>query len=178
MTVVHPQAMSNSVAEGPAERAEHAEHSVDAEYLDLVRSEIVELRKFFAKKLNQYRAARAVVIVCAAMVPILASVESAPRWLLGTFGGAAAIMGAVQELYQPRRTASAARRTANALERTLNKYISAVAPFDGPISLAFPGFVDRIEAIRDRIDLEAWESETTTSSIPPMDRQRLKPEGP
>jgi hypothetical protein len=164
--------MDNPVADSPAE------HSVDAEYLDLVRSEIVQLRRFFTKKLNQYRTARAVVIVCAAMVPILAGVDSAPRWLLGIFGGLAAIMGAVQELYQPRRTASAARKTAIALERTLNKYVSAVAPFDGPMSLAFPCFVDRIEAIRDRIDLEAWESETTSSQPDLLlDRQRIKPEG-
>jgi Protein of unknown function (DUF4231) len=170
MTAVRPPAMSNPVAEGPAE------HSVDAEYLELVRSEIVELRRFFTKKLNQYRTARAVVIISAAMVPILAA-GSSPRWLLATFGGAAAIMGAVQELYQPRRTASAARRTANALERTLNKYISAVSPFDGPISLAFPCFVDRIEAIRDRIDLEAWESETTTSAHTQLLDRRPRPEG-
>jgi Protein of unknown function (DUF4231) len=172
MDAVRSQVMDNPATDHPSE------HSVDAEYLDLVRSEIVRLRRFFTKKLNQYRTVRAVVIVSAALVPILAAVESTPRWLLGLFGGAAAIMGAVQELYQPRRTASAARKTAIALELTLNKYVSAVAPFDGPVSLAFPCFVDRIEAIRDRIDLEAWESETTTSSTNLLvDRQRSKPEG-
>jgi hypothetical protein len=174
MEAVRSRVMDNSATDN------HADHSVDAEYIELVRSEIVRLRRFFTKKLNQYRAARAVVIICAALVPILAAVESTPRWLLGVFGGTAAIMGAVQELYQPRRTASAARKTSIALELTLNKYVSAVAPFDGPISLAFPCFVDRIEAIRDRIDLEAWENETTTpasSSDLLLDRQRSKPEG-
>lgn len=172
MEAIRSQVMDNPVADN------HADHSVDAEYLDLVRSEIVRLRRFFTKKLHQYRSARAVVIVCAALVPVLGAIESTPRWLLGVFGGTAAIMGMVQELYQPRRTASAARKTAIALELTLNKYLSAVDPFDGPISLAFPRFVDRIEAIRERIDLEAWESETTTSSSSPLtDRQRPKPEG-
>jgi len=130
------------------------------QYTDAVRNEIQGLRAYFARQITRYRVARTVVIVSAALVPVLATATLVPRWVLAAFGALAAVTEGIQALYQYRTSALNAMGTANALERVLNKYMTAVAPYDGPVSQSFPVFVKDIEAIRagtDKAFLQTWE---------------------
>jgi len=102
--------------------------------------------------MTRYRAARIVVIVTAALVPVLAAVGGVPRWALGLLGATAAIMEGLQGLFQFRRSALDAMKTCNELERTLNKHITAIDPYQGSPDTAFPLFVAEIEAIRKAAD--------------------------
>jgi hypothetical protein len=54
----------------------------DAEYTKVVRAEILRHWMYFGKQMTRYRIARAIVIVSAALVPVLAVVEQVPRWAL------------------------------------------------------------------------------------------------
>lgn len=67
----------------------------------------------------------------------------------GGFGGLAVVTEGIQGLYQFHASALNAMRTANALERVLNRYMTAVTPYDGPLARAFPVFVEDVEAIRE-----------------------------
>lgn len=132
----------------------------DKEYRERVRTEIHRLRTYFARQLTIYRAARVVTIVSAALVPVLATADQVPRWVLGILGAIAVVTEGIQGLYQFRLSALNAMRTANNLERVLNKYMTAVAPYEGSSQQAFPVFVQDIEAIRANADdafLQTWQ---------------------
>jgi hypothetical protein len=121
--------------------------------------------------LTYYRVARVTTIVSAALVPVLAVADQVPRWVLGILGGVAVITEGIQGLYQFRLAALNAMKTANDLERVLNKYMTAVEPYEGSSQQAFPVFVNDIEAIRANADsafLQTWQgaevpSETSTT---------------
>jgi hypothetical protein len=132
----------------------------DTEYTQAVRAEIHRLGSYFGKQMTRYRVARAIVIVSAALVPVLAVVSQVPRWALGVLGAVAVVTEGIQELYQFRTAALTAMRTANALERALNKYMTAVTPYEGAAEKAFPVLVQDIEAIRETADeafLQTWQ---------------------
>lgn len=84
-----------------------------------MRKEIRGLRTHFARQITRYRIARSIVIVSAALVPVLATAAEVPRWVLGGFGALAAVIEGMQGLFQYRASALNAMRTANALERVL-----------------------------------------------------------
>jgi hypothetical protein len=131
------------------------------QYTDAVRNEIRRLQAYFARQITRYRIARTVIIISAALVPVLATATQVPRWVLAAFGALAAVTEGIRELYQLRTSALNAMRTANALERVLNKYMTAVAPYDGTISQSFPIFVRDVEAIRadtDKAFLQTWQA--------------------
>jgi hypothetical protein len=118
------------------------------------------LRAYFSKQLTRYRICRSVVLISAALVPVLATATQVPRWVLAVFGALAAVVEGIQSLYQYKTSALNAMRTANALERVLNKYMTAIAPYEGPVDQAFPKFVRDIEDIRSDADksfLQAWQ---------------------
>jgi hypothetical protein len=122
---------------------------------------MLRLRAYFARQITRYRVARSVVIVSAALVPVLATATTVPRWVLAVFGALAAVTEGIQEVYQYRASALNAMRTANALERVLNKYMTAVTPYEGSGSQSFSVFVRDIEAIRNDADkafLQTWQA--------------------
>lgn len=122
------------------------------DYIERVREDIKQHSAYFRRQITRYRAARIVVIVAAALVPVLATVASVPRWTLGLLGAIAAITESIQGLFQFRRSALDAMKTSNELERVLNRYMTAVNPYQGPQDIAFPLFVADIEAIRKAAD--------------------------
>jgi hypothetical protein len=126
-----------------------------------VRQEIKTLQAYFTRQITRYRITRAIVIVSAALVPVLATAAPVPRWVLAAFGALAAVVEGMQGLFQYRASALNAMRTANALERVLNKYMTAVAPYEGPTVTSFPVLVREIEAIRKDADetfLHTWQA--------------------
>ena len=126
-----------------------------------MRKEIRGLRTYFARQITRYRIARSIVIVSAALVPVLATAAEVPRWVLGGFGALAAVIEGMQGLFQYRASALNAMRTANALERVLNKYMTAVTPYEGPVIESFPVLVRDIEKIRKDADaafLHTWQA--------------------
>lgn len=138
------------------------------EYTEAVRAEIRQLRTYFARQITRYRAARSIVLVSAALVPVLAAATQVPRWVLAVFGALAAITEGFQALYQYRASGLNAMRTANALERTLNKYMTAVTPYEGTVSKSFPVFVKDIEEIRadaDKAFLQTWQAAEVRHSV-------------
>jgi hypothetical protein len=146
------------------------------EYIQGVREDIKQHRAYFSRQMTRYRAARIVVIVTAALVPVLAAVGGVPRWALGLLGAIAAITEGVQGLFQFRRSALDAMKTCNELERTLNRYLTAIDPYQGSPDTAFPLFVAEIEAIRKAADdafLQTWQA--TASPQPLPDSQRAVP---
>jgi hypothetical protein len=109
------------------------------------------------------------VIVTATLVPVLATVTAVPRWVLGLLGATAAIIEAVQGLFQFRRSALDAMKTANEMERTLNRYMTAIDPYQGPPEMAFPLFVRDIESIRKAADdafLQTWQATVSPAALP------------
>lgn len=139
--------------------------TTDVEYAEAVHAEIRRLWKYFGKQMTRYRVARTIVIVSAALVPVLATAPQVPRWVLGVFGAVAVVTEGIQGLYQFRTSALNAMRTGNALERVLNKYMTAVTPYEGAAEKAFPVFVKDIEAIRETADeafLQTWQAGEVT----------------
>jgi hypothetical protein len=137
------------------------------EYIEAVRREIRGLGAYFAKQITRYRIARILVIISAAMVPVLASVSAAPRWVLGAFGALAVATEGIQQLYQFQRSALNAMSTANALERVLNAYMTGTGRYAGPVDQAFPLLVEDVEKIRQAADkafLETWQAAAQPSS--------------
>jgi len=161
--MVPPQVTdSQSPGGATADRMPHVE------YTDAVRGEIRQHRAYFAKRITLYRVARTIVIVSAALVPVLATATEVPRWVLGFFGALAAVTEGIQGLYQFRTSALNAMRTANALERVLNKYMTAVTPYEGPIDQVFSAFVKDIEAVRETADeafLQTWQAAGMRQSV-------------
>jgi hypothetical protein len=116
-----------------------------------------------------YRAGRGVVIVTAALIPVLATVTTVPRWVLGLFGAIAVIAEGLQGLFQFQRAALNAMKTSNDLERTLNRYMTAIDPYQGPPNVAFPLFVRDAETIREAADdafLKIWQATVSAQPIP------------
>jgi hypothetical protein len=129
-------------------------------YAEAVRQDIREHGAYFARRITLYRQGRVIVIISAALVPVLATATAVPRWVLGVFGALAAVTEGIQAVYQLRASALSAMRTANALERVLNKYMTGVAPYDGPADRAFPAFASDVEKIRETADeafLQTWQ---------------------
>ncbi len=138
------------------------------QYVQGVRDEIRQLQAYFAKRITMYRAAQAIVIVSAALVPVLAAADSVPRWVLGALGALAAAVEGLQGLYQLRRSALNAMRAANAEERELNKYMTAVPPYEEQPDQAFNELAKRIEAIREATDeafLHTWSATEPRQAI-------------
>ena len=134
------------------------------QYTQAVRNEIRALQGYFSRQITRYRIFRSVVIISAALVPVLATAASVPRWVLAAFGALAAATEGLQGLFQFRASALNAMRTANALERVLNKYMTAAAPYEGPVNQSFPVFVEEIERIRNDADeafLHTWQAAET-----------------
>lgn len=143
----------------------------DAQYTGAVRNEIRTLQGYFSRQITRYRIFRSIVIISAALVPVLATAAPVPRWVLAAFGALAAATEGMQGLFQFRASALNAMRTANALERVLNKYMTSVAPYQGPVNESFPVFVQEIERIRNDADeafLHTWQAaETRDTSAGP-----------
>jgi hypothetical protein len=103
--------------------------------------------KYFTRQMSRYRRARVVVIVSAALVPILSPIETLPRWALGALGGLAAIMESLNQLYRWRDSAVNAEKTGNALESELNRYWTRTRPYERD-DTALQVFVNKVEGIR------------------------------
>ena len=147
---------SSSAARSPADQ-----------YTDGVREEIRQLGAYFAKQINRYRAARVLVILSAALVPVLAAVSAVPRWVLGIFGALAVAAEGIQQLYQFHRSALNAMSTANALERVLNAYMTGTGRYAGSVNQVFPLLVEDVEKLRgaaDKAFLETWQVAAILSS--------------
>ena len=137
------------------------------QYTDAVREEIKQLGTYFARQITRYRVARILVILSAALVPVLAAASAVPRWVLGTFGALAVATEGIQQLYQFHRSALNAMSTGNALERVLNTYMTGIGRYAGPVGQVFPLLVEDIEKIRDAADkafLETWQAAAVLSS--------------
>lgn len=136
----------------------------DAQYTEAVRNEIRTLQRYFSRQITRYRIFRSIVIISAALVPVLATAASVPRLVLAALGALAAATEGLQGLFQFRASALNAMRTANALERVLNKYMTSVPPYDGPVERSFPAFAEEIERIRNDADeafLHTWQAAET-----------------
>jgi hypothetical protein len=136
----------------------------DEQYIEKVRSEIRRLQKYFSRQITYYRIFRSIVIISAALVPVLATAASVPRLVLAALGALAAVTEGLQGLFQFRASALNAMRTANALERVLNKYMTSVPPYDGTVERSFPVFAKEIEQIRNNADeafLHTWQAAET-----------------
>ncbi len=105
----------------------------DVEYREAVRREISQHRVYCTQQITRYRITRVIVIISAASVPVLAAATVVPRWILAIFGAIAVGAEGIQGLYQFHKSALNAMSTANAMERVMNKYMTAVAPYDGPV---------------------------------------------
>src|SRR5262249_25576810 len=79
--------------------------SATEQYEAGVQNEIRQLRMYFIKRITRYRAVQTIVIISAALVPVLASTSVAPRWVLAAFGALAAAVEGIQGLYQLRSSA-------------------------------------------------------------------------
>lgn len=144
------------------------------EYIEGIRREKEQYRVYFSRQIIRYRAARIVVIVTAALVPVLATVTTVPRWVLGLLGAIAAVTESVQGLFQFRRSALNAMKTCNELERVLNRYMTAIDPYQGPPDTTFPLLVEHIEAIRKTADeafLQTWQATTSPPQLPEGQRK-------
>jgi len=75
------------------------------EYITRAREEIKMLRGYFNRQLRLYRAIRAVAIVSASLVPVLATWSEFPRLGLAALGAVVALAEAFQGLFQLRKSA-------------------------------------------------------------------------
>lgn len=140
----------------------------EEQFIEGVRGEIKQHRAYFNKQMRLYRYGRVAVIVTAAGVPVLATVTAVPRWVLGLLGAIAVAIESVQGLYQFHRSALNAMKASNDLERVLNRYMTAIGPYQGPPSVAFSVFATEIESIRAATDdafLRVWQPTTSTPSL-------------
>jgi len=136
------------------------------EYVNRVREEIKTLRGYFNRQLRSYRAIRAVAIVSASLVPVLATWSEFPRLGLAALGAVVALAEVFQGLFQLRKSALNAMKTTNTLERQLNKYLTGVDPYGGTQQEAFTRFARQIEAIRESADQAFFEMWQEAGAIP------------
>ena len=138
------------------------------QYVGGIKNEIVQLRAYFKRQITIYRVAQSTVILSAASVTVLAATAAVPRWILALFGALAAVIEGIQGLYQFRGSALNAMKGANSLERSLNKYMTAVEPYEGSTAQAFPELVGQVEAIRESTDsafLQTWSAGTRQHGV-------------
>jgi Protein of unknown function (DUF4231) len=141
------------------------------QYIALVRAEIRADTAYFSRQIRRYRLVRVVAILAAASVPVLATISTVPRWVLGLFGAIAAITEGIQGLFQFRRSALNAMKKCNELERVLNQYLTAIGPYRESAT-AFATFASHVEMIRKAADeafLQTWQ--VTTPSLPSTEDQ-------
>ena len=112
-----------------------------------VVAEVTAYGRYFAKQLKRYRFARILVIVSAALVPVLSAVQGTPRWVLGVLGAIAAVTESLIQLYRWRDAALNAQRMGNAMESELTRYTTGAEPYADDAT-AFALFVDRVEKVR------------------------------
>jgi len=90
-------------------------------------------------------------------------------------------MEGIQGLFQFRRSALDAMKTANEMERALNRYMTAIDPYQGSPTAAFPLFVADIEAMRKAADdafLQTWQATTSPPPLPESPRKVPPPDRP
>lgn len=149
--------MTDTVPQAPASNKSETEFEAG------VRNEIQVLRGYFTRQLQRYRWSRAIVIISAALVPILAAAPVIPRWVLAALGAIAAATEAIAQLFQLRRSGLEAMRTSNALERQLTRYMASIDPYGRDVPDAFDRFAIKVEEIREAADkafYDTWQDAT------------------
>jgi hypothetical protein len=134
----------------------------EQDYIQLVQYEIEKLDGYCRSRMRRHRAARIVVIVLGAAVPVFAAWGAVPRVVLGGLGAGAAVAEAIAQLFQYQSMAINTLRTRNALERELNRFLLGVGRYAGMRSFAL--FAEHVEEIReaaDQLSYEVWKKDTT-----------------
>lgn len=77
-----------------------------------------------------FKALKAVVIVCAALIPLLSGMGVTP-WLTGSFGAAIAILEGLQQLNQYQQNWIRYRSTCESLKHEKYLYLAKAGPYSG-----------------------------------------------
>src|SRR6516162_1864298 len=93
-----------------------------------------------------FKVLKAVVIVCAALIPLLSGLQVTPPWLIGSVGALIAVLEGLQQLNQYQQNWIRYRSTCESLKREKYLYLAKAGPYAG-VSDARALLAERIESL-------------------------------
>ena len=93
-----------------------------------------------------FKMLKAVVIVCAALIPLISGIKVTPPWLTGSVGALIAVLEGLQQLNQYQQNWIRYRSTCESLKREKYLYLAKAGPYAG-VSDADALLAERIESL-------------------------------
>ena len=93
-----------------------------------------------------FKMLKAVVIVCAALIPLLSGLQATLPWLTGSLGALIAVLEGLQQLNQYQQNWIRYRSTCESLKREKYLYLAKAGPYAG-VSDARAILAERIESL-------------------------------
>jgi hypothetical protein len=93
-----------------------------------------------------FKVLKAVVIVCAALIPLLSGLQVTPPWLIGSVGALIAVLEGLQQLNQYQQNWIRYRSTCESLKREKYLYLAKAGPYAG-VSDEHALLAERIESL-------------------------------
>jgi hypothetical protein len=93
-----------------------------------------------------FKMLKAVVIACAALIPLLSGLQVTPPWLTGSVGALIAVLEGLQQLNQYQQNWIRYRSTCESLKREKYLYLAKAGPYAG-VSDAHALLAERIESL-------------------------------
>ena len=93
-----------------------------------------------------FKMLKAVVIVCAALIPLLSGLQATLPWLTGSLGALIAVLEGLQQLNQYQQNWILYRSTCESLKREKYLYLAKAGPYAG-VSDARALLAERIESL-------------------------------
>jgi len=93
-----------------------------------------------------FKMLKAVVIVCAALIPLLSGLQATLPWLTGSLGALIAVLEGLQQLNQYQQNWIRYRSTCESLKREKYLYLAKAGPYAG-VSDARALLAERIESL-------------------------------
>jgi hypothetical protein len=115
-------------------------------YLRRTINELVSVRETYARNVRRYRWLRAVALAAAAGVPVVASITSAPRWVLGALGAVAVFVEGVNQVTRGYEQALLQMRFFGDVSRELDDFLSHAGRYSE--ADCFSVFTKRISEIK------------------------------
>jgi hypothetical protein len=91
--------------------------------------ELISVRETYARNVRRYRWLRAIALAAAAAVPVVASITSAPRWVLGTLGAVAVFVEGINQAIRGYEQALLQMRFFGDVSRELDDFLNHVGRY-------------------------------------------------
>jgi hypothetical protein len=116
-------------------------------YLRRIIHELVSVRETYARNVRRYRLLRAMSLAAAAAVPVVASITSAPRWVIAALGAVAVFIEGINQVTRGYEQGLLQMRYFSDVVRELDDFINQIGRYADAKDDRFPVLTSRISQI-------------------------------